>query len=91
MDYKINCEIQRLIKMGLKEDLAIVVAHANNGQDEQVAHYIELMKQENNVLLEELNKFVPFSIEKTTGEVINANTTDENKEPDIQHQLKECN
>lgn len=60
MDFKINNEIKQLVKMGLPEDMAFIVAHANNGKAEEVQGYINLIEQEQQLIKEELKNFVPL-------------------------------
>jgi anti-sigma regulatory factor (Ser/Thr protein kinase) len=64
MDFKINTEIKRLLKMGLPEDMAFIVAHANNGKAEEVQGYINLIEQEQKIIKDELKNFVPLEQSK---------------------------
>ncbi len=79
MDFKIDCEVKRLVKMGLSEDMASIIACGNFGVPEHVDYQLEKMRQENELLQQELKKFVPFSIDESTIE---------NKKSDIQHKFK---
>jgi hypothetical protein len=62
-DYKIKQDLKNLLKMGLPEDMAMIVAHANNGKPEDVQYIADQMSDEHHLILEELckNNFVPFS------------------------------
>jgi anti-sigma regulatory factor (Ser/Thr protein kinase) len=83
MDFKINTEIKRLLKMGLPEDMAFIVAHANNGKAEEVQGYISLIEQEQKIIKDELKTFVPLeqNILSISNNIIDA----QNEVSDIQH------
>lgn len=82
MDFKINQEIKHLLKMGLPEDMAFIVAHANNGKSEEVGTYITLIEQEQQMIKDELKNFAPLQ-KNIYIDVNKAN--DKNEIADIQH------
>jgi hypothetical protein len=59
-DFKIDMEIKQLVKMGVPDDMAFVIAHINNGKADEIQPMLEKYKQEQQMIKEELNKFVPF-------------------------------
>ena len=84
-DYKINQDIRNLLKMGLPEDMATIVAYANNGKSEEVQHLVCTIEQEHDLLKKELQNFVPFHEINNT--VINIDESDKKDEKsDLQHQ-----
>lgn len=65
-DFKIDLEIKQLIKMGVPEDMAYVIAHINNGKIDEVQHLLDRYKEEQQLIKEEMKDFVPL------GEAISA-------------------
>ena len=61
-DYKINLEIQKLLKMGIHEDMAHVIAYANAGRFDDARKVIDQMGEEQDLISDELRNFVPFGI-----------------------------
>jgi hypothetical protein len=87
--YKLNHDIQRLVKMGLPENMATIVASANNGVPEIAQHYITEIEDEQSLIKEEISRFVPFDENEhyrdhIYQELTNESST-ENKITTIQH------
>jgi hypothetical protein len=60
-DFKIDMEIKQLIKMGVPDDMAFVIAHINNGKADEVEHVLDKYKQEQQMIKEQLSNFVPLA------------------------------
>ena len=80
-DFKINQDIQNLLKMGLPEDMAQVVAFANNGKPEAVEDIVSMMAQEHELMMKELENFVPF--DKKDDYIYMSETSDEEDEKPV--------
>ena len=79
-DYKINQDIRNLLKMGLPEDMATIVAYANNGKSEEVQHLVCTIEQEHDLLKKELQNFVPFHENNNTDKCFFCNFVINNNE-----------
>jgi len=58
--YKVNTEVQKLLKIGLPENMAVIVASANNGIPEMAHNSLSELEDEQSLIKSELDKFVPF-------------------------------
>lgn len=72
MDYKIKNDIKALLKMGLSQEMAELIACANNGKPELVEDTVELLKSEQDEIKEALAKagFEVFKPMPTEGMVV---------------------
>ena len=85
--FKINQELQQLIKLGVPEDMALVVACANHKNPNEASDAIEMLKDEQQIIIEQLNNFIPLS------QILNneiyvdepTNSSEESKDADLQH------
>lgn len=77
MDYKLKLEIDKLTKLGLSDDMALIVACANQGKPEMAESYTEMISQEQQLIKDQIKDFKPFN------ESIIYN--DKNEITDIQH------
>ena len=77
MDYKLKVEIDRLVKLGMSDDMATIIACANKGKPEMAESYLTMIEQEQQLIKEELKEFKPLN------ESIIYN--DKNQITDIQH------
>lgn len=98
--YKIQQEFKRLLKMGLNEDMAMIVAHAQFGEVDEVFDRIHILRQEQEELQKCIQNMVPFhenkpfdldefedeKLVKIKKEPINIDDQ-QDKKPDLQHQL----
>lgn len=80
-DFKVDMEIKQLQKMGIPDDVAFIVAHVNNGKTDEIQHYIEIYKQEQQMIKDELDKLVPLTDNLNLALDINSN--DEKKDSNI--------
>lgn len=80
-DFKIDMEIKQLRKMGIPDEVAFIVAHVNNGKADEIQHYIEMHKQEQQMIKDELDKLVP--LEKNLTLYNNNDSNDEKKDSNI--------
>jgi hypothetical protein len=80
-DFKIDMEIKQLRKMDIPDEVAFIVAHVNNGKVDEIQHYIEMHKQEQQMIKDELDKLVPF--EKNLTLYNNNDSNDEKKDSNI--------
>lgn len=55
-------EVNNLIKIGIPEDLALICVCRKYGKDHLVEDILLEKKQEQELLKEELEKFVPFTL-----------------------------
>ena len=62
MDTKIKNDIKALLKLGLSQEMAELIACANNGKPELVQDTVEALKEEQNEIRDALMKagFEPF-------------------------------
>tara|TARA_R110002126_G_scaffold194373_1_gene342480 strand:+ start:351 stop:560 length:210 start_codon:yes stop_codon:yes gene_type:complete len=68
MDFKMKCEISNLIKAGIPEDLATLSVCLKYDKKYLVEDLIAERKQEQELLREELEKFVEFSVAQKISE-----------------------
>jgi hypothetical protein len=69
MDYKMKTEVNNLIKIGLTDDLALMSVCRKYGKEHLVEDILLEKKQEQELLKEELAKFVPFTLAGSNGPV----------------------
>jgi hypothetical protein len=74
-DFKIDLEIKQLVKMGVPEDMAFVIAHINNGKEEEIQPLLDKYKQEQQMIKDEMKDFLPLQINLSA---INNNVEKEN-------------
>ena len=69
MEFKIKQEISNLMKAGVKEEFAILIATSKYGALEQASEVIANFSDENQVVKEEMELmgFQPFQVEDTAG------------------------
>lgn len=69
--FKFNKDVETLTKLGLTEEIAIIVACANNKVPDMAQHYINQLKDEQDLIRSELANFCEFShdVEKSCEEV----------------------
>jgi len=72
MDLKMKYEINNLVKHGIPEDVAIISVCLKYNKKELAEDLINERKEEQELLREELEKFVEFKIEDV-GEIMSAN------------------
>ena len=72
MDLKMKYEINNLVKHGIPEDVAIISVCLKYNKKELAEDLINERKEEQELLREELEKFVEFKIGETRGEIISA-------------------
>ena len=72
MDLKMKYEINNLVKHGIPEDVAIISVCLKYNKKELAEDLINERKEEQELLREELEKFVEFKIEETRGEIMSA-------------------
>jgi hypothetical protein len=88
MEYKIKQEISNLIKSGIKEEFAILIATSKYGALEQASEVIANFSDENQVVKEEMELmgFQPFEVQNTAGIVTvpYSNTNQEEKENKVE-------
>jgi hypothetical protein len=70
MDLKMKYEINNLVKHGIPEDVAIISVCLKYNKKELAEDLINERKEEQELLREELEKFVEFKIEETRGEIM---------------------
>lgn len=58
--FKLNKAVQNLIKLGLNQDLATIVACANNKCPEKAEDVIINLREEQQEIMEALKQFVKF-------------------------------
>jgi hypothetical protein len=61
MDYKLKIEIDKLVKLGLSDDMATIIACANKGKPEMAESYLTMIEQEQQTIKEEIKEFKPFN------------------------------
>lgn len=59
--YKFNKDVENLTKMGLPEEMAIIVACANNKAPDMAQHYVHQLKDEQDLIKSELTNFCEVS------------------------------
>lgn len=69
-DFKMKQEIKNLIKMGISEEMATLVAAAKYGNLDLASEIVGGITDENAALKEALEEFKPYEPENTTGELI---------------------
>jgi hypothetical protein len=91
MEFKIKQEISNLMKAGIKEEFAILIATSKYGALDQVSEVISSFADENQVIKEEMELmgFQPFQVENTAGIVTvtysnNESNTEEEKENKVE-------
>ena len=91
MEFKIKQEISNLMKAGIKEEFAILIATSKYGALDQASDIIESFADENQVMKEEMEQmgFKPFQVENTDGVVSvtysnNESNTEEEKENKVE-------
>jgi hypothetical protein len=79
---KIKNDIKNLLKMGLPEEMAYIVAYSNNGKPEEASDYFDLVKDEQELIMKEIQNcgFVPFE-NNITPQIIDV----KNEKSDIQY------
>jgi hypothetical protein len=77
MDLKMKYEINNLVKHGIPEDVAIISVCLKYNKKELADDLINERKEEQELLREELEKFVEFKIEETCGEIMSANIVED--------------
>lgn len=84
MEFKIKQEISNLIKSGIKEEFAILIATSKYGALEQASEVIENFTDENQVVKEEMERmgFQPFEVQNTAGIVTVAYSNNESNNED---------
>jgi hypothetical protein len=70
-------EIKNLVKMGINEEMATLVAAAKYGNIELASEIVSSISDENQALMEALEEFKPYQPEDTTG-IILTKSEDEN-------------
>lgn len=76
-DFKMKQEIKNLVKMGINEEMATLVAAAKYGNIELASEIVSSISDENQALMEALEEFKPYQPEDTTG-IILTKSEDEN-------------
>ena len=76
-DFKMKQEIKNLVKMGINEEMATLVAAAKYGNIELASEIVSSIADENQALMESLEEFKPYQPEDTTGMII-TKSEDEN-------------
>ena len=61
-DYKINQDIKNLLKMGLNDDMAQVIAYTNARRGENVKRIVNQLVEDQELICEELSNFIPFGL-----------------------------
>ena len=87
MEFKIKQEISNLMKSGIKEEFAILIATSKYGALDQASDIIESFLEENQVMKEEMEQmgFKPFQVENTDGIVsVTYSNTEEEKENKVE-------
>jgi len=88
MEFKIKQEISNLMKSGIKEEFAILIATSKYGALDQASDIIESFADENQIMKEEMEEmdFKPFQVENTDGivSVTYSNTQEEEKENKVE-------
>jgi hypothetical protein len=69
-DFKMKQEIKNLIKMGISEEMATLVAAAKYGNLDLASEIVSGIADENEALKESLADFKPYQPEDTTGQII---------------------
>jgi hypothetical protein len=69
-DFKMKQEIKNLIKMGISEEMATLVAAAKYGNLDLASDIVSGIADENEALKEALVDFRPYQPEDTTGQII---------------------
>lgn len=69
-DFKMKQEIKNLVKMGINEEMATLVAAAKYGNIELASDIVSSIADENQALMESLEEFKPYQPEDTTGMII---------------------
>jgi hypothetical protein len=70
-------EIKNLVKMGINEEMATLVAAAKYGNIELASEIVSSISDENQALMEALEEFKPYQPEDNTG-IILTKSEDEN-------------
>ena len=76
-DFKMKQEIKNLVKMGINEEMATLVAAAKYGNIELASEIVSSIADENQALMESLEEFKPYQPEDTTGSIL-TKSEDEN-------------
>lgn len=87
MEFKIKQEISNLMKSGIKEEFAILIATSKYGALGQASDIIESFSEENLVMKEEMEQmgFQPFEVQTTDGLLsITYSNTEEEKENKVE-------
>jgi len=88
MEFKIKQEISNLMKAGIKEEFAVLIATSKYGALDQASEVIANFSDENQVIKEEMEEmdFKPFQVENTDGviSVTYSNTQEEEKENKVE-------
>jgi hypothetical protein len=69
-DFKMKQEIKNLIKMGISEEMATLVAAAKYGNLDLASEIVSGIADENEALKESLVDFKPYEPEDTSGQII---------------------
>jgi hypothetical protein len=69
-DFKMKQEIKNLMKMGINEEMAILVAATKYGNLDLASEIVSGIADENEALKEALQDFRPFEPMDTTGSII---------------------
>lgn len=90
MEFKIKQEISNLMKSGIKEDFAILIATSKYGGLEQASEVIASFSDENQVVKEEMELmgFQPFEVQNTAG-IIRVPNNEMNNEEEKENKVEE--
>ena len=77
MDLRMKYEINTFVKHGIPEDIAIISVCLKYNKGELAEDLINERKEEQELLREELEKFVEFKIEETSGEIMSADIVED--------------
>ena len=69
-DFKMKQEIKNLIKMGISEEMATLVAATKYGNLDLASEIVSNIADENEALKEALEEFKPYVPEDTSGQLI---------------------
>lgn len=69
-DFKMKQEIKNLIKMGISEDMATLIAATKYGNLDLASDIVASFSEENQAIMQELQNFKPYEPEDTTGIII---------------------
>lgn len=69
-DFKMKQEIKNLIKMGINEDMATLIAATKYGNLDLASEIVSGISEENQAIMESLEDFRPFEPMDTTGCIV---------------------